>query len=651
LKPGHRRALESLFGPIDQVVVVPDPGTAEKFLASSGPDEAITMLVAGASSDSVPGAQPLLSQAATVGAEAARVLGDVYLAESLPQALKLASAHPDAMFVTEDGALAMGRLVFRGSAEVADTVAKCELEIASARAAIVEIQRKLAAARARVEEARSGFGKHDATLARSKESERALERDIQGLAAEIAHLDEIKGASETALKAALERSRSLSARIDSVRSASALSETQVIRVREEHAALQAGYELAVRRAEEAQVQASVAKESSRQLGERIDRTRGLLTAVSVRLAGLGERQAALAGAHERAGTIASLAAMVGEWISAWPAEAEMTYQLSLVTLSEIDQKIVGLQQARHVGARELEELRSLARQEDLGRSELKVKQRILEARLADELHVDPIAMVARFGNQLELPESVIPEDPLERQAAQPEEVLRRRQARLERELEQMGNVNPLAAREAEALAEREEFLSTQMADVRSSRRDLRQVVESVDERIRVLFNEAFDDVAAEYERLFRVLFPSGSGRLNLTDPDDVLETGVEVEASPSGRSLKRLSLLSGGERALSALALLFAIFKARPSPFYILDEVEAALDDVNLQRFLGLLHEFRGTSQLLVVSHQKRTMEVADVLYGVAIRPDGVSKVISERLNDLFPAAPVSAASLSVNEQ
>lgn len=178
-----------------------------------------------------------------------------------------------------------------------------------------------------------------------------------------------------------------------------------------------------------------------------------------------------------------------------------------------------------------------------------------------------------------------------------------------------------------------------MNDVRESRNDLRRVVASVDERIRELFTAAFDDIAREYSHLFSVLFPAGKGRLRLTDPTGILESGVEVEASPSGKSLRRLSLLSGGERALAALALLFAIFKSRPSPFYILDEVEAALDDVNLQRFLSLLHEFRGSSQLLVVTHQKRTMEIADVLYGVAMRPDGVTKVISERLKDFFPAS------------
>jgi len=210
---------------------------------------------------------------------------------------------------------------------------------------------------------------------------------------------------------------------------------------------------------------------------------------------------------------------------------------------------------------------------------------------------------------------------------------------LERDLAAMGRVNPLAAMEFESLTEREEFLAAQIADVRTSRRDLLKVVAGVAERIQELFGSAFSDVSREYEHVFSILFPGGVGRLRLTAPADLLETGVEVEARPGGKNLRRLSLLSGGERALAALALAFAIFRARPSPFYVLDEVEAALDDVNLHRFLGLLKEFGGSSQLIVVTHQKRTMELADVLYGVSVRSDGASRVISERLG-LLPEPP-----------
>ena len=206
---------------------------------------------------------------------------------------------------------------------------------------------------------------------------------------------------------------------------------------------------------------------------------------------------------------------------------------------------------------------------------------------------------------------------------------------LERELRLMGPVNPLALSEYEALLERHEFLQKQLDDVRNTRRELARVIKSVDEEIVRVFDSAFTDVARNFSELFSMLFPGGSGRLVLTQPEDLLNTGIEMEARPSGKMVRRLSLLSGGERSLCALAYLFSVFRARPSPFYLMDEVEAALDDVNLHRFLDLVHEFRNEAQLLVVSHQKRTMEAADVLYGVSMPPGGSSRVVTQRMRDL----------------
>ena len=204
---------------------------------------------------------------------------------------------------------------------------------------------------------------------------------------------------------------------------------------------------------------------------------------------------------------------------------------------------------------------------------------------------------------------------------------------LEREIRLMGPINPLALEEFAALQERQSFLEGQLEDVRSARRELGKVIRAVDAEIVDVFRAAYTDVADHFERLFGTLFPGGQGRLRLTDPDHLLETGIDVEARPSGKNIRRLSLLSGGERSLTALALLFAVFRSRPSPFYLMDEVEAALDDVNLLRFLDLLREFRQEAQLLVVSHQKRTMEAADWLYGVTMQPGGSSVVVSERIS------------------
>jgi chromosome segregation protein len=196
----------------------------------------------------------------------------------------------------------------------------------------------------------------------------------------------------------------------------------------------------------------------------------------------------------------------------------------------------------------------------------------------------------------------------------------------------MGPVNPLAAEEFSALTERHEFLMGQVEDIRSTRRELTKVIRAIDKEILETFAAAYVDVAANFELLVSTLFPGGSGGLRLTDPDDLLGTGIEIEARPQGKNVRKLSLLSGGERSLVALAYLFAVFRSRPSPFYVMDEVEAALDDVNLHRFLDLLDEFRRDAQLLVVSHQKRTMEAADCLVGVTMKPGGSSQVVTEKV-------------------
>ena len=208
----------------------------------------------------------------------------------------------------------------------------------------------------------------------------------------------------------------------------------------------------------------------------------------------------------------------------------------------------------------------------------------------------------------------------------------KRLRKAERDLSALGKVNPLALEEFAALEERHQFLSTQLEDLKSSRKDLLDIIKEVDDRVQRVFAEAFEDTQAQFVRVFARLFPGGEGRLVLTDPSDMLTTGIEVEARPAGKKIKRLSLLSGGERSLTAVALLVAIFKARPSPFYVMDEVEAALDDTNLGRLITIFEELRESSQLIVITHQKRTMEVADALYGVTMRGDGVSTVISQRL-------------------
>ncbi|MEV7545945.1 AAA family ATPase, partial [Streptomyces sp. NPDC089915] len=283
---------------------------------------------------------------------------------------------------------------------------------------------------------------------------------------------------------------------------------------------------------------------------------------------------------------------------------------------------------------------SVHRGEVLGAEQrLRIEQ--LEGRALEELGVEPAALVAEYGPDQPVPPSppaegeVLPEDP-DHPRNRPGPFDRARQEKrlkaAERAYQQLGKVNPLALEEFAALEERHRFLSEQLEDLRKTRTDLLQVVKEVDQRVEQVFTEAYRDTAREFEGVFSRLFPGGEGRLVLTDPDNMLATGVDVEARPPGKKVKRLSLLSGGERSLTAVALLVSIFKARPSPFYVMDEVEAALDDTNLQRLIRIMEELQESSQLIVITHQKRTMEVADALYGVSMQGDGVSKVISQRL-------------------
>jgi chromosome segregation protein len=301
--------------------------------------------------------------------------------------------------------------------------------------------------------------------------------------------------------------------------------------------------------------------------------------------------------------------------------------------------------ARELAA-ELAQLTDAVHRDEVARAEQRLRIEQLEARAVEEYGIEVDALLAEYGNDQPVPASaqemaeysqakergelvVAPQPgPFDRRTQE------KRAGRAERDLALLGKVNPLALEEFAALEERHHFLATQLEDLKNTRRDLLTVVKEVDDRILEVFTAAYHDVAREFEIVFRTLFPGGEGKLILTEPDDMLLTGIEVEARPPGKKVKRLSLLSGGERSLTAVAMLVAIFRARPSPFYVMDEVEAALDDVNLGRLVGLIGELRASSQLIIITHQKRTMEVADALYGVTMRGDGITQVISQRLRD-----------------
>jgi len=328
---------------------------------------------------------------------------------------------------------------------------------------------------------------------------------------------------------------------------------------------------------------------------------------------------------------------------------------------------------------ELGDLTNLVHRDEVARTQQRLRIEALQARALEEHGIDPVDLVEEFGPDRLVPviaeigaasggapddashdaltgsgsdgsgpDAAGPGEGASADAASDDGVadavagvpyVREAQAKrlrsAERKLSTLGRVNPLALEEYAALEERHKFLTEQLEDLKNSKRDLLEIVREVDDRVEKVFTEAYWDTAAEFEGVFGRLFPGGEGRLVLTDPDNMLTSGIEIEARPPGKKIKRLSLLSGGERSLVAVGLLVAIFKARPSPFYILDEVEASLDDANLGRLITLFEELRASSQLIVITHQKRTMEIADALYGVTMRGDGVSTVVSQRIRDL----------------
>ena len=287
---------------------------------------------------------------------------------------------------------------------------------------------------------------------------------------------------------------------------------------------------------------------------------------------------------------------------------------------------------------EMEQLTDSVHKDEIARAEQRMRIEQLEEKVVTEFGLDIQTLISEYGPTNDVPTFILDD---EGQVISTEVIPYRRDqqekrlAAAERSLTLLGKINPLALEEFSALEERSKYLADQLEDLKNTRRDLMEIVREVDERVETIFKEAYRDTAKAFAEIFPRLFPGGDGRLLLTNPEDWLTTGVDVEARPPGKRVKRLSLLSGGERSLTAVALLVAIFKARPSPFYVLDEVEAALDDVNLGRLLEVLSELRADSQLIIVTHQKRTMEIADSLYGVTMRGDGVTEVISQRIREV----------------
>ncbi|EMY33127.1 chromosome segregation protein SMC, partial [Arthrobacter crystallopoietes BAB-32] len=349
----------------------------------------------------------------------------------------------------------------------------------------------------------------------------------------------------------------------------------------------------------------------------------------------------------KAASVAKAVEQVLAWLDVSVQAAAIERDAAEEVRAEWEQELSAVRGSTDALAAELRELTDSVHKDELARAQQRLRIEALENRAIEELGMTADHLITEFGPDQPVPVATAAStDKWAELRAEVDEAgnpvvegvpfvraeQEKRLKKAERDLSALGKVNPLALEEFAALEERHQFLSTQLEDLKASRKDLLDIIKEVDERVEQVFSEAYRDTAVQFERVFGRLFPGGEGRLVLTDPQDMLTTGIEVEARPAGKKIKRLSLLSGGERSLTAVALLVAIFKARPSPFYVMDEVEAALDDTNLGRLITIFEELRESSQLIVITHQKRTMEVADALYGVTMRGDGVSTVISQRL-------------------
>jgi chromosome segregation protein len=395
---------------------------------------------------------------------------------------------------------------------------------------------------------------------------------------------------------------------------------------------------------EARLALRTAEERARALAGRADGLRRSAQAERV----ARQRAAAAAAARQRGAAVAGEVARAGELalgrIETSLQRAAAERDALVVERAQREQGLAEVRARTRELVGELDQLTDTVHRDELLRAQQRLRIEQLETKISEGFGIGLDDLIAEYGPAVPVPPSAVEVAEYEAAYGRGEQVsapqpacydrafqTRRAQA-AERDLALLGKVNPLALEEFAALEERYKFLSTQLEDLKATRRDLLTVVAEVDGKILEVFTEAFHDVAREFETVFTTLFPGGEGRLLLTEPDDMLTTGIEVEARPPGKKVKRLSLLSGGEKSLTAVAMLVAIFRARPSPFYVLDEVEAALDETNLNRLIALFELLRDRSQLIVITHQKATMEVADALYGVSMRGDGITAVISQRL-------------------
>ncbi len=628
-----------------------DEGRAGLVIAS-GPEPAtvvasedINRLAAESGAGHVSRAVDLVTAPAELSGAVAELLGNVVVVTSLADGLRIVRTDPRLRVVTTDGDVLGAHWARGGSAgeqsllSLRTAAGQAAAMLGEADAECLRAERQLAAAledeehaRHVLAEAAAGLQQADAAAAETSGKlgslagrARAARDEVGRLAAAIAAAEQ---SGQQSLAQAAEAEARLAEQHQDEASGQVADEPDAEPASRQQLADQA---VAARGAEmEARLEVRTVEERQRAISGRAD---------ALAAAAVGERQAAaraLARAERRAaGALVASAVAAGARIALARIEqsaaaADADRQQAEEAHKGRDGELKEVRARMRLASDELEKVVDNAHGAQIARATRQLQLEQIATRALEEFGIEAEVLVAEYGPDVMVPGA----GDGQLAVAYDREAQERRAQQAQRQLDQLGKVNPLALEEFAALEERHAFLVAQLEDLKKTRRDLLTVIREVDERVQQVFASAYADTAAEFESIIGRLFPGGDGRLILTDPDDMLATGIDIEARPPGKKVKRLSLLSGGERSLTAIAFLIAIFRARPSPFYVLDEVEAALDDTNLQRLLEILSELRDTSQLIIVTHQKRSMEVADTLYGISMRGDGVSTVISQRLRE-----------------
>ncbi len=583
------------------------------------------------------------------------MLSGVAVVGNLTEAMDLVAARPRLRAVTRDGDLLGAGWVSGGSdrkpstLEITSEIAKARSELAAAEAQVSQLAAALsgalseqAARQDSAEQALAALNESDAAISAIYEQLGRLGQDARAAREEWRRLLRQREELEAGRAETLAGLGELETRLRNVQ------ETQHVTAEPSPGEARLQIAAAAEAARGVEVEARLAVRTAE---ERANAVRG--RADSLRRAAAAEREARLRAqqaraAREHAAAVAAAVSDAGRRLAGRLDQVVAAASRNRdVLAAERQQRSTAMAAVREevtaLGARIATLTESLHRDE-VAKAQAALRIEQLEQMVLEQFGMAPDDLVAEYGPQVSLPPTELELAEYEQARERGEQVTapapmpydratqERRAKRADRELAELGRVNPLALEEFAALEERYNFLSTQLEDVKAARKDLLDVVADVDARILQVFAEAYADVEREFQGVFAALFPGGEGRLRLTDPDDMLTTGIEVEARPPGKKIKRLSLLSGGEKSLTAVAMLVAIFRARPSPFYIMDEVEAALDDLNLHRLLNLFEQLRTQSQLIVITHQKPTMEVADALYGMTMRDDGITAVISQRM-------------------